>query len=59
MVTHNKHCCSYDEKLGVSLKPMYMQLISGTFEHSMLHVLEIYALENVGFYIVVYGPYKP
>ena len=28
------------------------------FEHSVLRVLEIYALENAVFYIVVYGPYK-
>ena len=29
------------------------------FEHSMLRVREIYALENVFFCIAVYGPYKP
>ena len=32
---------------------------SGAFEHSVLHVQEIYALENVVLYIAVYGPYKP
>ena len=32
-----------------------IQLIS---EHSVLHVREIYALDNVMFYIAVYGPYK-
>ena len=36
-----------------------VQLISGALEHSVLHVREIYALENVVFYIAVYGPYKP
>ena len=36
-----------------------LQLISGAFEHSVLHVWEIYALENAVFYIAVYGPYKP
>ena len=35
------------------------QLISGAFEHSMLHVWEIYALENAVLYIAVYVPYKP
>ena len=34
-------------------------LFSGAFEHSMLHVLEIYDLEKVVLYIAVYGPYKP
>ena len=36
-------------------------LISGAFEHSMLRVLEIYALENVVFHIVLslYEPHKP
>ena len=33
-----------------------VQLISAAFE---LHVWEIYALENVVFYIAVYEPYKP
>ena len=33
-------------------------LISGVFEHSVLCVWEIYAfLENMVFYIAVYGPY--
>ena len=32
---------------------------SGVFEHSVLRVLEIYALENVMFNVAVYGPYKP
>ena len=36
-----------------------VQLISGVFEHSVLRVWEIYALENVLFYIAVYGFYKP
>ena len=36
-----------------------LQLISGVFEHSVLHVWEIYALENAVFYIVVYGSCKP
>ena len=36
-----------------------VQLMSAAFEHSMLHVPEICALENVVFYIVVYGAYKP
>ena len=35
-----------------------IQLISVAFEHSMLCIREIYALENVVFYIAVYGPYK-
>ena len=34
-------------------------VISGVFEYSVLHIWEIYALENAVFYIVVYGPYKP
>ena len=34
-------------------------LISAAFEHSVLHVWEIYALENVVLYIAVYGLYKP
>ena len=38
---------------------LYVQLISGVFEHSMLRVLEIYALGNVVFHTIVYGPYKP
>ena len=29
------------------------------FEHSVLRVREINALEKVVFYIAVYGPYKP
>ena len=29
------------------------------FEHSVLHVWEIYALENAVLCIAVYGPYKP
>ena len=33
-------------------------LISGAFVHSMLHVKEIYALENAVFWIAVYGAYK-
>ena len=32
---------------------------SAAFEHSVLRVWEIYALENVVFCIAVYGPYKP
>ena len=36
----------------------YVQFL-GAFEHSMVLVLEIYALDNVVFYIVVYGSYKP
>ena len=36
-----------------------IQFISGTFEHPMLCVWEIYALETVVFHIAVYGPYKP
>ena len=37
-----------------------VQFISGAFEHSVLRVWEIYALENaVFFYIAVYGSYKP
>ena len=36
-----------------------LQLISVAFEHSVLRVWEIYALENVVFCIAVYGPYKP
>ena len=35
------------------------QLISAVFEHSVLCVWEIYAWENVMFYIAVYGRYKP
>ena len=35
-----------------------LQLISGPFEHSLLHVREINALENAVFHIAVYGPYK-
>ena len=35
-----------------------VQLISGAFEHSVLHVQKIYALENVVFCIAVYGSYK-
>ena len=31
---------------------------SAMFEHSALHVEEIYALANVVFYIAVNGPYK-
>ena len=38
---------------------MVVQLISAAFEHSVLHVQEIYALENAVFYSVVYGAYKP
>ena len=34
------------------------QLISVVFEHSVLCVQEIYALDNVVFCIAVYGPYK-
>ena len=33
--------------------------IKGAFEQSLLHVWEIYPLENVVFYIAVYGLYKP
>ena len=36
-----------------------IQLISAAFEHSVLCVQEIYALENVVLYIAVYGPYEP
>ena len=39
--------------------PHYMQLISGVFEHSMLRIGEMYALENNVFYTVLYGPHKP
>ena len=35
--------------------PRYVHVV----EHSVLCVWEIYALENVVFYIVVYGLYKP
>ena len=35
-----------------------VQLISGAFEHSVLRVQEIYALENVVFTIAIYGLYK-
>ena len=34
-----------------------LQLISVAFEHSVLCVWEIYALENAVFCIAVYGPY--
>ena len=34
-------------------------MISGAFEHFMLRVWEIYALENAVFYIAVYGSYNP
>ena len=33
--------------------------ISAVFKHSVLRLWEIYALENVVFYIAVYGPHKP
>ena len=33
-------------------------MISGPFEHSMLRVWKIYALENAVLYIAVYGLYK-
>ena len=36
-----------------------VQLISGAFEHSMLRVQEIYALDNAVSNIAVYGLYKP
>ena len=32
-----------------------LELISGLFEHSVLYMWEIYALENVVFHIAVYG----
>ena len=44
--------------LGSPLKILY-SLNSVVFEHCMLCVREIYALENVVFCIGVYGPYKP
>ena len=36
-----------------------VQLISAVLEHSILHVLENYTLENVVFCIAVHGVYKP
>ena len=36
-----------------------VQLILVAFEHSVLRVWEIYALENAVFCIAVYGLYKP
>ena len=47
-------CCVYDyvhEILYSILTWNLVQLISGAFEHSVLRVWEIYALENVVFYI--------
>ena len=38
---------------------IWVQLISVAFEHSVLRVQEIYALENAVFCIAVYGLYKP
>ena len=35
-----------------------VQLISGVFEHLVLGLLEIYALENAVLYIAVYELYK-
>ena len=32
---------------------------SAAFEHSLLHAGVFMLLENVAFYIAVYGPYKP
>ena len=37
-------------------KKSMIQLTSATFEHSVLHVREIYAFENVLLYIEVYKP---
>ena len=34
-------------------------LVTAVFEYSVLRGQEIYALENVVFYIAVYGPNKP
>ena len=34
---------------------LYIQLISGVFEHSVLRVWEIYALENAVFSILLYN----
>ena len=36
-----------------------VQLISAAFEHCVLCIREIYALENAVFNIAVYGVYKP
>ena len=36
-----------------------LECITALFAYSMLHLWEIYALENVVFYIVVYELYKP
>ena len=49
--------------LGVQIINFHIQhgmykLISGVFEHSVLHLWEMYALLNVLLYIAVYGPYK-
>ena len=52
----------YWQKLAWMLCPCirtHVQLISAAFEHSMLRVWEIYALENAMVYITLYGLYKP
>ena len=50
----------YDSKShSLTIKKVDIQLISAAFEHLVLCVREIYALENVVLYIAVYGPYKP
>ena len=43
-------CCQWAEGPGRA---------TSAFEHSVLCVLEIYALENAVIYIAVYGLYKP
>ena len=46
-------------RVEINCLQLQIQLISCVFEHSMLCVQEIYALENAVFCIAVYGPYKP
>ena len=47
------------EVFFLQMPAYYRLLISAAFEHSMLCVQEMYALENAVFYIAVYGSYKP
>ena len=54
IIAHNDYKISQERHTGT-----FIQLISAVFEHSVLCIWEIYALENEVFYIALYGPYKP
>ena len=44
--------------LNIFLYSTTVDFQTGAFEHSVLRIWEMYALENVVFYIAAYGAYK-